>query len=87
MHILDTLITGIGQENDRGDEAKFAFFEECEIVVSPFGKSGAKDFAIFLVNHDLGFEVVLFLFGRIIGLLFFFGRSILVSVASTMTIS
>ena len=87
MHVLDALVARVGQDYDPGGEAKFALFEERKIVVAPFGKSGAKDFAVLLVNHDLGFEVVLLLFGRIVGSLFFWGRSILVSVASTMTTS
>lgn len=87
MHVLDTLIAGIGQEYDPGGEAKFALFEECKIVFTSFCESSTKDFAVLLVNQDLGFEVVLLLFGRIVGSLFFWGRSILVSVASTMTIS
>lgn len=63
MHVLDTLIARIGQEYHLRGEVKFALFEEREIVVAPFGKSGAEDFAVLLVNHDLGFEVVLLLFG------------------------
>lgn len=63
MKALDSLITRIGQKYYLGSDVKFALFEECKIVVTPFCKSGAEDFAIFLINHDLGFDVVLLLFG------------------------
>lgn len=50
MKVLDALITRIGQEYHFGSDAKFALFEECKIMVTPFCESGTKDFAVFLVN-------------------------------------
>ena len=63
MKVLDTLIPRICQEYHLGGEANLAFFEERKIVDTPFCKSGADDFTVFLINHDLGFDVVLLLFG------------------------
>ena len=71
MQVLNTLIGRISQKNYLRCGPKFAFFEQGEIVLLPFRESGTEDFAVFLVNYDLGFEVMLLLFGRVIGTLFF----------------
>jgi hypothetical protein len=63
MYFLNALIARVSQEYYLRGEAYFAFFEQRKIVVSSFGKSGTEDFTVFLVNYDLGFEVVLLLFG------------------------
>jgi hypothetical protein len=50
-------------------------------------KDSTQDFAVFLIDDQLCFQMVVLFFIRVAVALFFWGRSILVSVTSTMTTS
>ena len=63
------------------------FFEQPEIVLFPIAEAQADDFHCFLINDKLGFQCMPFLFSGIVSPLFFWGRSIGVSVASIRIIS
>lgn len=63
------------------------FFEQSEIVLFPVAETQANDFHCFLISDKLGFQCMSFLFSGIVVSLFFFGRSMGVSVASIRMIS
>src|SRR5215203_543339 len=83
VFLFQTLITGIAQAFNLFPQSQPALFEKFKIVRFAFRLTGAKNLPRLFINHDLRlYRVPLFL-ARIISALFFFGRSIIVSVAST----
>lgn len=83
MQRIDTLIAGVAQKDNLGQERQSAAFEKCE-VVSFSGASGhTHDCFLQWVDHDLPFLGVAFLFAGVASALFFWGRSMRCSLAST----
>jgi hypothetical protein len=57
--------------------------EQSKIMDSPFLESSANDLSVGLVNYDLCFQGMLLFLATVVAALFFFGRSIGLSVTST----
>ena len=86
MQSVDTLIAGVAQKNNLGQKCQAAVFEECEVVGFACARRHAHNLLFQRVDHDLSFlGMALFLTG-IAAALFFWGRSIRCSLASTTTI-
>ena len=85
VYLLQALITGIAKYANVFGNLKSGLFEHREIVRFPISLSSANDPTSRLVNDNLRFYRVPLFLARIISALFFFGRSIGVSVTSTMT--
>ena len=87
VFLFQTLITGIAQAFNRLAQTQSALFEQFKIVCFAFCLARANDLSRFLVNDHLRFYRVPLTLARIVSALFFFGRSMTVSVASTTIIS
>ena len=85
VFLVQTLITGIGEQRNVFGKRKFRVLEQRKIVRFARRLFGANDFSPLLLDDNLRFYRVSFFLARIVSLLFFFGRSIDVSVTSTMT--
>ncbi len=85
MHLLQALITGISEQTNVFGNRQRALFKHRKIVRFPVSLGCANNSARRLVNDHLRFYRVPFFLARIVSLLFFFGRSIGVSVTSTIT--
>ena len=83
MQSVDALIAGVAQKNNLGQERQSAAFEECEVVGFSYARRHAYNLLFERVDHDLSFlGMALFLAG-IAASLFFWGRSMRCSLAST----
>lgn len=87
MQFLNTLIPGICLYVDGGMNSGATLFKKPEIMPSSFGLCGAQNPFGFSLGNYLCFERVLLFLTGVIPALFFFGRSIGVSVTSTSTTS
>lgn len=78
-----TLIAGVAQEFEAGTEGQTTGFEQSKIM--RFTRAGlhAKNLLAALLNHDLSFLSVAFLLAGVEPALFFSGRSMRCSLAST----
>ena len=84
-HVLHALIAGIGKHPCAFFEAHFRLQQQSPVMTAAFFPGGADDFPALAIGHQLLFQRVAFLFARVELALFFWGRSIGVSVASTTT--
>jgi hypothetical protein len=87
VQLIQTEISGICQAADVLGKETAAFFEQFEIMLAPIRKGCGKDGSRLLVDNQLRFLGVLFLFATVVSALLFFGRSIGCSVASISTTS
>ena len=85
VFVVQALIPRIGKYTSFFGDRKSALLEQLEIARFPARLLCANDAGRLLVNHDLRFDCVPLAFSAVISALFFFGRSISVSVASTIT--
>ena len=83
MQCVDTLVAGIAQKDDLGQERQTAAFEKCEVVGFTGAGRHAHNRLLQRVDHDLPFLGVDFLFAGVTSALFFWGRSMRCSLAST----
>ena len=87
VFLLQTLITGISQQTNVFGNRQRALFEHRKIVRSARSVCRANNSASRFINDNLRFYRMSLFLARIVSLLFFFGRSIGVSVTSTMIYS
>lgn len=87
MDLLQALIARIYKNLCLWTEADPRFSKQTKVVTFPVRKTGTNDLFTLWVYNQLTFEGVPFLFAGIEVFLFFLGRSIGVSVASTKTTS
>lgn len=87
MHLLDAFVAAVSQTDCGGEQRQARRFEEGKVMGFSFRKGGAKQPLIALSYDDLGFLGVALLFAAVGTLLFFWGRSVGTSVASTTTTS
>lgn len=83
MHRVDTLIAGIAQKDDLGQERQAAAFEKCEVVGFTCASGHAHNRLFKRVDHDLSFLGMTLLLAGVAAALFFWGRSMRCSLAST----
>lgn len=83
MQYVDTLIAGVAQKNNLRQERQTAAFEKCEVVGFACARGHAHNGFLQWVDYNLSFvRMALFLAG-ITAALFFWGRSMRCSLAST----
>ena len=87
MQFVDTQITCICLTEDILSHARIVIFEQTEIVGASITKCSCNDFQSAQIDHYLCFLCVSLFLSTVVSTLFFFGRSIGCSVASTTTIS
>lgn len=85
MKFLNALIALVCQTLYLWSESDLTVFEQAKVMNPTSGMCGTDDFVTQLVDNHLRFQSVPFLFSTIEALLFFFGRSIGLSVTSTTT--
>ena len=83
MQCVDTLIAGVAQKDNLGQGRQTAAFEKCEVVGFTCAGRHAHNRLLKRVDHDLSFLGVAFLFAGVASALFFWGRSMRCSLAST----
>ena len=87
MNIKNTAISLIGNYPYIFSYIAAIAFKQPEIMSFSFWKSNAHNVFAFFVSCNLNFYCVPFFLARVVLLLFFWGRSISISVASTTTFS
>ena len=85
VFFVQALIARISKNTNVFGKRKFCFFEHRQIVRFAVSLRRANNLASRFINDNLRFYRVPLFLARIVSLLFFFGRSIGVSVTSTMT--
>lgn len=83
VEFIHALIAGIAQEFNRGSQSQTALLEQGKVVSFACTGLDAENPLTILVNHDLSFLGMAFLLTRVEPTLFFWGRSIRCSLAST----
>ena len=83
MQRVDTLIAGVAQKNNLGQERQTAAFEKCEVVSFSGARRHAHNRLLQWIDHDLPFLGVAFFLAGVASALFFWGRSMRCSLAST----
>lgn len=83
VEFVYTQIAGVGQKFEAGGQREATVFEQSKIM--SFAGTGlhTKNQLSTLVNHDLSFQSVAFLLAGVEAALFFSGRSMRCSLAST----
>jgi len=83
MQRVDALIAGVSQKNDLGQDRQTAAFEKDKVV--GFSCTGCYTYNLLFhrVDHDLSFLGMALFLARIAAALFFWGRSMRCSLAST----
>ena len=85
MELLNPLITFIRNYLGLRSKMHFAFLKNIEIMLFAFAYRNTGDISCRGISNNLDFQRVLFLLARIVFFLFFLGRSISHSVASSRT--
>lgn len=83
MQRFDTLIAGIAQKHDLGQERQAAAFEKREVVGFTGARRHAHHGLFKRVDHDLSFLGMALLLAGVTAALFFWGRWMRCSLAST----
>ena len=83
VEFMHTLITAIGQQFQSGRQRQAALLEKSKVVRPSSACDHAQNLLRAIVNHDLPFLGVAFLLTRVEPALFFWGRSMRCSLAST----
>lgn len=87
MQLVQTLITPIGQARDVNFWLNAASFVQGKIMLCPTAVRRTEDLFGALIDYHLAFQCVALLLAAVVAPLFFLGRSIGVSLASTITAS
>jgi hypothetical protein len=87
MQLVQTLITPIGQARDVNFWLNATSFVQGKIMVCPTAVRRTDDLFGALIDYHLAFQCVALLLAAVVAPLFFLGRSIGVSLASTITAS
>ena len=87
MQLVQTLITPIGQARDGNFWLNAASFVQGKIMLCPTAVRRTEDLFGALIDYHLAFRCVALLLAAVVAPLFFLGRSIGVSLASTITAS
>lgn len=83
VNFINAEISEVSQDNPAGWNGQSVLFEQMEIVMAATAKRSSHDLFGCLVNDELNFYVMVFVFARIPELLFFLGRCTAISVTST----
>ena len=84
MQRIDTLVAGVAQKNDLGPERQTTAFEKCEVMSFSGARRYTHDCFLNRIDHDLPFLGVAFFLAGVATSLFFWGRSMRCSLASTI---
>lgn len=87
MQLGQTAIASVGENQGVAGKRQSAVLEQLKIVPLPLATRKAEDIPTGGINDKLNFQGVFLFLARIIPALFFLGRSISHSVASTSTVS
>jgi hypothetical protein len=87
MQLVQTLITAIGQAGDVSFWLNAASFVQGKVMLCPTAVRRTDDLSGALIDYHLAFQCVALLLAAVVAPLFFLGRSIGVSLASTTTAS
>ena len=87
MQRVQTLITAIGQARDVSFWLNAALFVQGKVMLCPAAVRPTEDLLGARIDYHLAFQCVALLLAAVVAPLFFLGRSIGVSLASTTTAS
>ena len=87
MQRVQTLITAIGQARDVSFWLNAALFVQGKVMLCPTAVRRTEDLLGARIDYHLAFQCVALLLAAVVAPLFFLGRSIGVSLASTTTAS
>ena len=87
MQLVQTLITAIGQARDVSFWLNAALFVQGKVMLCPTAVRPTEDLLGARIDYHLAFQCVALFLAAVVAPLFFLGRSIGVSLASTTTAS